>query len=233
VFDDRMWLFGGFHCDASGAFGRLADVWSSGDGLAWECALGEAPWPPRNLAGCVVLDGRIYLMGGFDGTSTLADIWASADGVRWDCLMEEAPWGARGAFGCAVHDGALWLLGGGHYHDRQRSHRDVWRSTDGADWEPATGDAGWAARRFHKAVAHNGALWVMGGATAGSANRNDVWVSADGRDWVCTDDPAPWAVRHEFGLLDMRESVWLLGGFSGEIAGNVIYCDVWQMEMGG
>jgi hypothetical protein len=133
-------------------------------------------------------------------------------------------------FPVVAHDAALWLVGGGVYHDRGRNHGDVWRSVDGLEWEPVTAAADWAPRRFHKAISHGGALWMMGGASAGSINRNDVWVSADGRDWRCAQDPAPWAIRHEFGLLEIQEKVWLLGGFSGEIAGNVIYHDVWHMD---
>ena len=280
AFADRIWLLGGFHCDASGAFQRLNDVWSSADGRRWERVMDQAPWSARNLAGCVARAGRMYLMGGFDGRHTFADIWASTDGRRWERLTESAPWGARGAFGCTVHDGriwvmggsewehgvhfadvwssvdgavwervierapwgpramfpvlvhdgAMWLFGGGIYHDREHNHSDVWRSVDGLDWEPITRAAAWAPRRFHKAIAHRGALWLMGGASAGSINRNDVWVSTHGRDWICTHDPAPWGIRHEFGLLELQQKVWLLGGFSGEIAGNLIYHDIWQLE---
>jgi hypothetical protein len=74
-------------------------------------------------------------------------------------------------------------------------------------------------------------LWVLGGATVGSINQRDVWMTRTGRDWKCVDDPAPWDVRHEFGLLPAWGRVWLLGGFSGEIAGNIIYNDIWRMEV--
>lgn len=280
VFDDRMWLLGGFTCAPSGTFHRLGDVWSSADGMHWECSLAQAPWAARNLAGCVAFDGRLFLLAGFDGKQTFSDIWATSDGQHWDCLTESAPWGARGAFGCTVHaariwviggvewdgrqhfadvwtstdgvdwqlvthqapwgpramfpllvhDNALWILGGGIYHDREHSHNDVWRSTDGHDWEPITANAGWAPRRFHKGIAYRNALWVMGGATAGSINRNDVWVSEDGQHWHCSDEAAPWGIRHEFGLLEHNGTAWLLGGFSGEIAGNITYHDIWQLE---
>ncbi len=281
VFQDRTWLLGGFQSDTAGNFSRLRDVWSSPDGQVWDCVLKEAPWAARNVAGSVVFQNRIFILGGFDGVHTLSDVWSSPDGVDWDCQTEHAPWGARGAFGCTVydgriwvlggfnwerkkhfgdvwssadgvhweqvarvadwgqramfpalaHDGAIWILGGGDYHDCALSYCDVWRSSDGARWEQVTDRAGWTPRRFHKAVVHADLLWVMGGAAVGSINLNDVWASSDGRDWTCTDGEAPWAIRHEFALLEFQGRPWLFGGFSGEIAGNVIYNDIWQMDI--
>ena len=283
VFRNRMWLLGGFSCDRSGNFSRLRDVWSSPDGHAWDCVLEKAPWPARNLAGCVSFRDRVFLLGGFSGTHTFGDIWSSPDGAHWDCLTECAPWGARGAFGCTVyedriwviggvnwerqehyadvwasgdghqwekvadgaawgpralfpaitHDSHLWIFGGGHYHDRAVNHSDVWRSSDGITWECVTSASGWVPRRFHKALVNQGAIWLIGGVGTGSINRNDVWSSPDGREWTCADISAPWPIRHEFALLEFRDRAWLLGGFAGEIAGNIIYNDVWQMDAGG
>ena len=280
VFDEQLWLIGGFTL-ADGTFRRLRDVWRSADGRRWNRLVAEAPWAARNLAGCVVFEDRLYLMGGFDGVRTLADVWCSTDGMSWECVASHTPWGARGAFGCVVYDGrlwvfgglewegrrhhadvwsstdgvnweqvearaswgeramfpavvhdeAMWVLGGGNYHDPTASVSDVWRSSDGVRWERITPEAGWAPRRFHKAVSHGGALWVLGGATVGTINQRDVWMTRTGRDWKCVDDPAPWDVRHEFGLLPAWGRVWLLGGFSGEIAGNIIYNDIWRMEV--
>ena len=88
-------------------------------------------------------------------------------------------------------------------------------------------------RRFHKALVNQGAIWLIGGVGTGSINRNDVWSSPDGREWTCADISAPWPIRHEFALLEFRDRAWLLGGFAGEIAGNIIYNDVWQMDAGG
>ena len=118
VFGDQIWLLGGWQMLGPANFPRLNDVWRSKDGLTWECLLTAAPWPARNLAGCVVLGGRIWLMGGFDGVHTLGDIWCSGDGRNWDRVTHRAPWGCRGAFGCLVYDNRIWVLGGLNWEER-------------------------------------------------------------------------------------------------------------------
>ncbi|MDP6778374.1 MAG: galactose oxidase [Candidatus Latescibacteria bacterium] len=283
VLQGRMWLLGGFQLAESGGFRRLNDVWSSPDGIDWAQVVGDAPWPARNLAGCVTFNDRIWLLGGFDGRRTFADIWSTDDGRHWDRIATDAPWGARGAFGCTVFrdriwviggvnlegeahygdvwssvdgveweqvtnapgwqpramhpalvfDAGLWILGGGTYHDRGLNHSDVWRSSDGVEWECVPCDAAWKARRFHTSMVHGGRMWVLGGAADGSVNLNDVWCSADGIDWTPADRPVPWGVRHASACLSFGGRAWLLGGFSGELAGNIVYNDIWTMETTG
>ena len=280
VFQNRMWILGGFQLAESGGFRRLNDVWRSPDGVNWEQVAVDAPWAARNLAGCAAFRDRIWLLGGFDGRRTFADVWSTPDGRNWDRVTADAPWGARGAFGCAVFhdriwviggvnwegeehyrdvwssvdgveweqvtdvpgweprgmhatvvfDAGLWILGGGIYHDRRRNHSDAWRSSDGAEWQRVGGGAPWSPRRFHMSTVHDDAMWVFGGARAGSINLNDVWHSANGVDWTCADRHAPWGIRHEAACLSFRGKAWLLGGFCGEIAGNIVYNDIWTME---
>ena len=69
---------------------------------------------------------------------------------------------------------------------------DVWLSRDGGNlWEVACEAAPWVSRSNFGAVAHEGRIWVVGG--AGDAKHlNDVWCSATGEEWVEVSRKAPF-----------------------------------------
>ena len=68
VFKDRMWVLGGGTYDTPKTPQRkfFNDVWSSADGVNWQCHLGHAPWAPRQYHEVAVFDeqagpgGQIY-----------------------------------------------------------------------------------------------------------------------------------------------------------------------------
>ncbi len=113
----------------------------------WARILSDAPWGPRDGAGALVHDGKMWLIGGWNGDrfplTTANDVWSSTNGVNWS---EEKPntfldpatfdrandWEGRHFSGYQVHDGKMWLIGGdpmqGHYQT------DVWNSVDGRRW---------------------------------------------------------------------------------------------------
>ena len=80
---------------------------------------------------------------------------------------------------------------GGWYNGRLPGHcasNEVWSSTDGVTWEPATEKAGWSPRIAAGAVVFKGRMWILGGTEDyyfgdDKSLKNDVWSSADGKDW--------------------------------------------------
>ena len=50
------------------------DVWSSTDGASWDLVTGNAAWSGRNYHSNVVHDNKIYVLGGYDGTSRFNDV---------------------------------------------------------------------------------------------------------------------------------------------------------------
>eukprot|EP01048_Picozoa_sp_COSAG05_P000101 COSAG05_NODE_3_length_51333_cov_129.132080_1_plen_354_part_00 len=184
VHDDKMWVVGGdIYCNTD-------DVWSSHDGVEWECTCAAAPWGPgRLLHHTVAFNGYIFVIGGQrmpqfrkntpnEGKYVTAppldekhyaDVWRSADGKSWKCVCTDAPWGPRRSMigGSAVKDGFIWLLGGGSYETPERQARDfrndVWRSSDGENWECVLEQAPWPARQYHDISVWDGKLWVCEG----------------------------------------------------------------------
>jgi hypothetical protein len=72
----------------------------------------------------VVYDGKMWVMGGSDG-SRKNDVWWSTDGVTWTRATASAGWSARYAHTSVVYDGKMWVMGG------YSGTRDVWRTTVG------------------------------------------------------------------------------------------------------
>ena len=148
VFEDRIWILGGGTYDTPGQPDRkyYNDVWSSADGVNWECHLEHAPWSPRQFHDTVVYDGKMWVLEGVNpngphaaaisadiasrcpeqahwvSTSNLNDVWYSADGEHW-VELPDTPWAPRHAASVFVHDDSLWMVAGNNMQS------DVWRLT--------------------------------------------------------------------------------------------------------
>ena len=207
VFNDRMWLMGGWYNGRLPGHSASNEVWSSSDGLTWEQATDHAGWSPRLAAGAVAFKGRLWVLGGTedyyfgDDKSLKNDVWSSADGKEWKREVANAPWSPRAYHAAVVHDGKIWVLGGGNYVPRYHALNDVWCSSDGTHWEQVTEHAPWAPRIWFSAVVYRDRMWVLGGwSNNPSKNWGDVWYSQDGKDWTklaveCRLEGAPRALH--------------------------------------
>lgn len=65
VFDDRMWVLGGW------SNGDRSDVWHSADGENWY-RLNGTPWPPRHAASVFVFDNALWITA---GSAMSPDVW--------------------------------------------------------------------------------------------------------------------------------------------------------------
>lgn len=110
---DRIWLIGGSQIDPDASSNG---VWSIDPiaGGAWENC-GPAPWRARMGHAIVVMDERIWLMGGRDEAgNALNDVWVldPRDGRNAWRQQPLPPWSPRCLFGPTVFDGRIWLYGG-------------------------------------------------------------------------------------------------------------------------
>jgi hypothetical protein len=248
-----------------------SDVWASDDeGASWEEVLatgGADHWAPRAYFQAVELDGYVYVLGGQDFavidnpgcafvegpcppqvsvSQFFNDVWRSTDGVEWEQMTEAAPWEGRAGLRAVVFDEQLWIFGGSTNDDSaivgpggpQRIYfNDVWRSTDGAEWELVTDDAPWEPRAGAVVVAKDDAMYLLGGEDGFTCTPlpdceppyfNDVWRSTDGADWELVTENAGWSPRpgHQCAVVD--DQFVCFGGF-GLIENPV---DVWVSEDG-
>lgn len=190
------------------------DVWASADGVAWEQLTDDAPWTERAGLSAEVLGDHIYVLGGStnDDSSIIGpsgptrlyynDVWRSADGTEWELLTSDAPWSPRAGASLVAFDGALWLFGGeiGFTCDplpdcEPPYFNDVWRSTNGIDWELIDESAGWSPRPGHQCEALADEVVCFGGFGL-IENPMDQWTTADGAEWELL-NAAPWNVTDQ------------------------------------
>ncbi len=242
VFQDRMWLLGGWNPGDKQHFPRICnnEVWSSGDGREWRLEKpntfldatfdAQRDWEGRHTAGYVVHDGRMWIVGGDVNQGTYQhDVWNSRDGRTWKWVNPDrpVPWGPRALHYTVAFDNSIWVLGGqtmpGFVESEEVFYRDVWRTSDGVEWEQILPDEpAWSPRGMIGGHAvFQDRIWILGGGTYDTPTTptrqffNDVWSSADGKTWTCHTEAAPWAARqyHEVAVFDDR--LWVLEGYAG------------------
>ncbi|HNY87831.1 MAG TPA: kelch repeat-containing protein, partial [Candidatus Hydrogenedentes bacterium] len=217
--------------------GATYPVLSSTNGILWTPPAPTVPWNGRLGHAAVVFDGKIWLFGGDDLSSTLnSEVWSSEDGVIWTQVNAAAPWSSRIGSSALVHNGQMWVLGGlvvDNLAEIYQDVNDVWSSTDGVTWNLVSSVSPWQAREFFGAVSLGGEMFVMGGfADAGAAVKvgashlNDVWRSADGVTWTEVTAAAPWAGRSAPTCVVHDGKMWVMGGALETASAN----DVWVGE---
>lgn len=184
------------------------DVWSSFDGIYWTELTPNAPWAGRAGLSAIVFKGEIYIMGGsyndaFGGPPRvlLNDVWKSRNGIDWEELTDDAPWAPRAGAAVVVRNGFLYLIGGeyGFTGFPPPYFNDVWRTSDGIEWQLVTGSAEWEPRPGHTCDVLRNTIVCFGGFGQSTdpsdpfkpSNPMDVWVSADGAHWKQVSD-SPW-----------------------------------------
>jgi len=133
VFDDKMWVIGGFDNNAPDCPGvtECNDVWYSTDGIDWTQAVAAAQWSERYSHTSLVYDNRMWVIGGFDnnqangcpGTDYCNDVWYSTDGIDWTQAVVSAQWIQRRSHASLAFDNQMWVIGG---YDGTIRYNDVW-----------------------------------------------------------------------------------------------------------
>ena len=108
-----MFLIGGAQRVGSGSQANKKDVWISADGENWTKARHEFE---RFLFehSAASHDGKIYVAGGFAGTTDDKNLYESEDGRSWLERSGALPatGSSKGYHEMAFHGGSLWLVGG-------------------------------------------------------------------------------------------------------------------------
>jgi len=220
-----MWIIGGW--DGATYYN---DVWNSVDGVTW-IPVTTAPFSPRYTHGAVVFDAgsgpRMWVIGGYDGTSYFNDVWSSADGANWTQATADAGFAPRFYSACAVYQGRIWLYGGGIVGTY---YPDVWSSANGATWQQESATTPFHPRIGHAFLAHDAGsgsrLWVVSGYGGSFGFQPDVWNTDDGQSWTLADGNVPFGARAGHTSLSFMGRLWVIAGFA--IASGTEINDVWS-----
>ncbi|MFO0939526.1 MAG: hypothetical protein U0930_02045 [Pirellulales bacterium] len=165
-FKGKMFLLGGTEDYYFGDASSLKnDVWSSTDGKDWTLITPAAGWSPRAYHQAVVLNDRIYVMGGGNYVpeyQAMNDVWCSEDGASWTKITDAAAWSPRLWFSATTYRGHMWVLGGWS-NNPSKNWNDVWYSKDGQNWQQLISQESWKERHEHSAFVFQDKLWIAGG----------------------------------------------------------------------
>lgn len=112
VFDNKIWIIGGNGAGAENFNTPLNDTWQSSDGKIWNQVNANTLFSGRKGHTSVVFDDKMWIIGGFDGSSRVNDIWQSADGETWTQVIKEGPYTGRLEYTPISFNNKIWIIGG-------------------------------------------------------------------------------------------------------------------------
>lgn len=226
VFDNKMWVIGGYDSRVSGQ--AKSDAWSSSNGTDWIKVTDAAAFGRVHRHASVVFNGKMWVIGGLaKGGNCTNAVWNSNDGATW--TEQSIPgFSPRRGHTATVYQNRIWVIGGA---DENGRHNDVWSSSDGVTWQCVVDSAPFPVRHGHTCTAYDNKLWVIGGST-GHQNLDDVWCSTDGVNWARTNQPYSIMPKTGHATVVYENKLWIVGGRgSGDYSGGRRN-DVWYSADG-
>ena len=224
LYNGGIYILGGQSPGAS----PVNDVWFSTDGEAWNPVAQTTSFTSRYGHTAVVFQGKMWIIGGYDGSTAKNDVYTSTDGSNWIPVAQTNPFTPRYGHTSLVYNNRIWVIGGnsgGGYLN------DVWCSSDGSNWTQVTPAAAWGPRYLASSVVFPVAglgpqMWVLGG-TSGGGGMSDVWYSSDGANWHQTSSSA-FSPRGGQSSVVYNNQIYVIGGVNNGTYDN----DVWTSSDG-
>lgn len=223
VFDDKLWVIGGYSVGESAPDDVRVETYWTIDGLTWTRG-NDLPFRITQAAGAV-FDGKMWVIGGLRGPTTPPYDLVNSRKVFWS---NGGPWTEAGvdALPEAVVDGAafilsdtLWLVGGFNGGGFVEA---AFQSLDGAAWSEA-GAFPFTRTAPTVAVVGSRVLLIGGDDENGAVITAKVYASLDVSTWTeLVNTPLPQAVA--LGAAVVRdETLLLVGGYTGTDTLDTVY----------
>lgn len=138
VFNGRLFVIAGASTTPNSPqeggynYTSFRDVWSTANPENPDSWVnhGNAPFAPRMWPGLVVLDGYLYVTGGYDNVTgngaNFKDTWRTPDGDRWQSIPVSAAYTARHAPTMFELDGSI-LIVAGNTNTGTSTQTDIWK----------------------------------------------------------------------------------------------------------
>jgi hypothetical protein len=198
-----------------------------------------AKFKPRDGAGCVEFNGKLFLIGGWSEdenyTYTNNEIWSSKNAKNWS-LETSAPFDGRHCYGIVKFKNAIWVVGGDC--NSGNCQKDIWKSSDGITWTKVSDSLNFLDRTLYSVIVFKNKLWLFGGQKIASIVTNheydeyynDAWSSDDGINWKNESPSLNWQGRSVYHkIVTLKNCLYLFGG---DIYKTKSYNDVWKSEDG-
>ncbi|MDD2716044.1 MAG: hypothetical protein PHW04_09135 [Candidatus Wallbacteria bacterium] len=185
-------------------------------------------WTSRADQVVFVYNNRIYLMGGYDGTTFFNDVYSSADGFTWrrerDNTDDASSWSRRRGFAAYECNGRMFIAGG-ESSAAPTYKSDIWSTADGKTW---TNEGNLPNSNCqHNVFWLNGKLYLTSGYDNVVVSR--VYDSTDGKNWTLRTSNPGWAARCWQSAVAFDPGsgtkAWLLGGWPGTPSGMLYASD--------
>ena len=243
--NNDLYLVGGWNPNDKINFPKITsnDVWKSADyGISWTQIKANSfvsdnhsikDWKGRHSAGYVVHNNEMFLIGGDANQGYhIDDIWKSKDGASWEMVNSRPPWAPRTLHLTFSYKEFIYVIGGQTMPKFVKDvnldeiyYRDVWRSTDGKDWEKIEVTTDFFSPRGGYGGAGfvlNDEVYVTGGFTYDNLvnKERDIWTdiwksSGNLQEWekigqIPMDDKGNGFQFHDMAVFD--EKLWIIGG---------------------
>ncbi|MDA1138988.1 MAG: cadherin-like beta sandwich domain-containing protein [Planctomycetota bacterium] len=188
----------------------------------WKLVSKSCPWSPRDSAGELVFNDRMWIFGGYT-PGLVSDVWHTKNGIDWEQAADIPSDSGVNIPICFTHNGRMWMTS----QDGQ-----FFSSADGQSWDLVLSEVPWKGRYGAGSATFNGRMWVLGGIKEG-VPQSEVWSSGDGTQWKLETGAAEWSGRQLFGMVTVHDDkLWVIGGGISNYHPFRAYTDVWNSEDG-
>jgi len=188
----------------------------------WVRVKEDNPWVPRDSAGELVYNGRMWLFGGYT-PGLVSDVWSSPNGLDWTKSGEvPSPAGVNIPINF-VYEGKMWVA---------TQDGAFYSSTDGTSWTLVAPEIPWKGQYASGGAVFADKMWVIS-RKKGAESGNDIWSSKDGKHWTLASSGSPFSKRQLFSdVAAFKGRLWVVGGGGAGYHPFRAYNDVWSSADG-
>jgi hypothetical protein len=188
-----------------GSVGTVSNkiYYSTDNTVTWTVYAGTTTWSARTEFVFFKYNGKLWLIGGWNGSSYYGEIWTSTNGFDWVLEKSDANLAVRSAL-FVKFNGLLWIIGGIR---TAGTGKEIYTSSDGINWVLRT-SSGFAISisGCQNIGIYNNQLIIA------SVGNNTFYKSSDGLTW--TTRPYNNTVTVNAPIVTYNGELYLIGGYN-------------------